>query len=361
MQIALIRSRGSSTGGAELYAARLMTALVAGGHDVHLLAERWDNMPAGVRLHPLEVTGSRAQRPVRLAEAAAATVTRARFQCVLSLERTACQHVYRAGDGVHRVWLEQYRRFSPWWRRPFIGLGAFHRNVLNLERLTFDPTRTRHVIVNSTMVRDEIVRCFGFPADRIHLVRNGVRTERFRSGQRDATRARLGIRPDEYVLLFVGSGWVRKGLPVLVEVMKRFHARRDSVKLIVVGKGRLRGVPPNVIFAGTTDAVQDFYAAADLFTFPPIYEPSANVVFEALAAGLPVITTVFNGAGEVLTPGIHGTILPDPADANALEEAIQSWRAKPGRIPFPTETIDLDRNVAETVRILEIAASTSQP
>jgi hypothetical protein len=70
---------------------------------------------------------------------------------------------------------------------------------------------------------------------------------------------------------------------------------------------------------------------------------------------------VFNGAGEVLTPGIHGTILPDPADANALEEAIQSWRAKPGRIPFPTETIDLDRNVAETVRILEIAASTSQP
>lgn len=356
MQIALIRSRGSSTGGAELYATRLMTALVAGGHDVHLLAERWDNLPSGVRLHPLEVTGSRARRPVRLAEAAAATVVRERFQCVLSLERTACQQVYRAGDGVHRVWLEQYRRFSPWWRRPFIGLGAFHRNVLRLERQTFDPARTRHVIVNSTMVRDEIVRCFGFPADRIHLVRNGVRTERFQSGQRDATRARLGLRPDEFVLLFVGSGWVRKGLPVLVEVMKRFHARRDPVKLIVLGKGRLRGAPPNVIFAGTTDSVQDYYAAADLFTFPPIYEPSANVVFEALAAGLPVITTVFNGAGEVLIPDVHGTILPDPADTNALEHAIQSWRAKPGRIQFPTATIDLDRNVAETVRILEMAA-----
>lgn len=359
MQIALIRSRGSSTGGAELYASRLMTALVAGGHDVHLLAERWDHLPSGVRLHPLEVTGSRARRPVQLAAAAAATVARERFQCVLSLERTACQQVYRAGDGVHRVWLEQYRRFSPWWRRPFIGLGAFHRNVLQLERQTFDPSRTRHVIVNSTMVRDEIVRCFAFPADRIHLVRNGVRTERFQSGQRDATRARLGLQPDEYTLLFVGSGWVRKGLPVLVEVLKRFHARRDPVRLIVLGKGRLRGAPPNVIFAGTTDSVQDYYAAADLFTFPPIYEPSANVVFEALAAGLPVITTVFNGAGEVLTPGVNGTILTDPADTNALEHSIQSWRAKPGRIQFPTATIDLDRNVAETVRILEMAAGQS--
>ena len=358
MQIALIRSRGSSIGGAELYASRLMAALVAAGHEVHLLAERWDDLPQGVRWHPLEVHGSRAQRPVHLAAAAAAVVARERFPCVLSLERTACQHVYRAGDGVHRVWLERSRRFSPWWRRPFVGFGAFHRNLLRLERQTLDPSVTRFVIVNSLMVRDEIIRCFGFPADRIHLVRNGVPTARFRTGDREATRARLGLRPSDHALLFVGSGWFRKGLPVLIEVMKRFHARRDPVRLVVVGKGRMGGLPPNVILAGTTDSVQDHYAAADLLAFPPIYEPSANVVFEALASGLPVVTTAFNGAGEVIVPGVHGTVIPDPSDAEALERAIQSWRARPGRIAFPVESIDLDRNVAETVRILEVASAT---
>jgi len=356
MQIALIRYRGSSTGGAELYAARLMAALVAGGHEVHLLAEHWDPLPAGVRLHRLEAGGSRGRRLVRLADEAAATVARLRFGCVLSLERTAGQQVYRAGDGVHRVWLERLRRATPWWRRPFVGMGAFHRNLLSLERRTFDPALTGRVIVNSRMVRDEIVRCFGFPADRIHLVRNGVDVGRFRTGRRDAVRAGLGLRPEEQVLLFVGSGWIRKGLPVLVEVMRRFQARRDPVRLIVVGRGRFRGAPPNVIFAGTTDAVQDYYAAADLMAFPPIYEPSANVVFEALASGLPVVTTAVNGAAEVLTPGVDGTVLADPSDVDALERALQEWRARPGRIRFDTSVIDLDRNVAETVRVLEDAS-----
>lgn len=357
MQIALIRYRGSSTGGAELYAGRLMAALVAGGHEVHLLTEQWDDPPPGVRLHRLEGGSSRAGRLVRLASDAAAVVERHRFECVLSLERTSCQQVLRAGDGVHRVWLEQLRRFSPWWRRPFVGWGAFHRNVLHLEARSFDPALTRHVIVNSRMVRDEIVRCFGFPAERIHLVRNGVDVVRFRSGRREATRVALGLRPDDYALLFVGSGWVRKGLPGLIEVMRRFHARREPVRLVVVGKGRFRGAPPNVIFAGTTDSVEDHYAAADLLAFPPIYEPSANVVFEALASGLPVVTTACNGAGEVLTPGVDGTVLADPSDREALERAIVEWRAKPGRIRVATETIDLDRNVAETLRVLRLASS----
>lgn len=357
MQIALIRYRGSSTGGAELYAGRLMAALVAGGHEVHLLAERWDDPPPGVRLHLLEFGGSRARRLVRLAAAAGAVVARHRFECVLSLERTACQHVYRAGDGVHRVWLERLRHSSPWWRRPFVGRGAFHRNLLRLEAGCFDPTVTRHVIVNSLMVRDEIVRCFGFPADRIHLVRNGVDVARFRSGRRDSTRASLGLRPGEHALLFVGSGWVRKGLPALVEVMRRFHVRRDPVRLVVVGKGRFQGAPPNVIFAGTSDSVEDYYAAADLLAFPPIYEPSSNVVFEALASGLPVVTTAYNGASEVLTPGVDGTVLANPSDADAFERAIIEWRAKPSRIVFAGETIDLDGNVAETVRILQLASS----
>lgn len=357
MQIGLIRFRGSSIGGAELYATRLMGALVGAGHEVHLVAEEWAGLPAGVRLHPLAVRGSRAQRPERLARAAAEVVARERFQCVLSLERTACQHVYRAGDGVHRVWLEQRRRFAPWWRRPFIGIGTFHRSVLRLEARTFDPAVTRRVIVNSEMVRGEIQRCFGFPGERIDRVRNGIETARFRHGAREATREHLGLASDEYTLLFVGSGWERKGLPRLLSVMRRFEARGERIRLIVVGKGRSGRAGANVLFAGTMNKIENAYAAADLFVFPPIYEPSSNVVFEALASGLPVVTTIFNGASEILTPGEHGTTLQDPADLDALEQAILSWKARPGRIHFPAEPIDLSRNLRETIAVLERAVT----
>ena len=357
MQIGLIRYRGSSIGGAELYATRLMGALVGAGHEVHLVAEEWAGLPAGVRLHPVVVRGSRAERPERLAQAAAEVVARERFQCVLSLERTACQHVYRAGDGVHRVWLEQRRRFAPWWRRPLIGIGAFHRSVLRLEARTFDPAVTRRVLVNSDLVRGEVERCFGFPSERIDRVRNGIETARFRLGTRDATRQRLGVAPDEYVLLFVGSGWERKGLPQVLSLMRRFEARGDRIRLIVVGKGRAGRTSSNVLFAGTMADIENAYAAADLFVFPPIYEPSSNVVFEALAAGLPVVTTVFNGASEILTPGGNGTVLSDPADLDEMERAILAWKSRPGRISFPLEPIDLARNLRETLAVLERAVA----
>ena len=167
MKIALIRRRGSAIGGAERYADRLMRALLTRGHDVRLLAEAWEGLPDGVRLHTITVKGSRAVRPARFAEAVELATARERFDCVFSLERTLRQDVYRAGDGVHCVWLQRRRQFSPWWKRPFIGLGGFHRTMQALETATFDPTRTGRVIVNSLMVRDEILRNFPFPADQM--------------------------------------------------------------------------------------------------------------------------------------------------------------------------------------------------
>lgn len=357
MKIALIRRRGSAIGGAELYADRLMRALVGRGHEVHLLAEAWEGLAAGVHLHTLSVAGSRSVRPKNFAVAAKIVTAVERFDCVFSLERTLSQDVYRAGDGVHRVWLERRRQFAPWWKRPFVGLGRFHRTLCELEKRTFDPAITRRVIVNSDMVRREIIRCFGYPEDRIHLVRNGIDVARFQRGERAATRARLGLDPDEFTLLFVGSGWERKGLPTVLEMMRARHRRKDRVRLLVVGKGRSGAVPPNVSLLGTMKDVEHAYAAADLFVFPPIYEPSANVVFEALASGLPVVTTVFDGAAEVLTEGVDGTVLADPTDAVALGQAVDYWRAHPGRVHFDSAQLELGRNLDETVRVLELAAA----
>lgn len=358
MKLALIRRQFSATGGAELYVQRLLGALAAAGHETHLFAEKWQGQAAGVQFHAINVEASRADRPLRFAEMVNAALLQDKFDCVFSLERTLKQDVYRAGDGLHRVWLERRKHFAPWWKRPLIGLGAFHRNMRALEARTFDPANTKHVIVNSDMVRDEITQHFpAFPQDRIHLVRNGVDVKRFQSADRSAARARFGLATDDFVLVFVGSGWERKGLPWLLKFMA---GRSDDpkLKLLVVTRDRLRGkVPPNVILAGPLSDVETAYAAADLLTFLPIYEPCSNVVSEALATGIPVITTRYNGASELIDPGINGHILDDPRDFSALGAQVNHWRERGWAGPVKTRRpLGLDLNVQLTLRVLEQAA-----
>ncbi len=359
MKLALIRRQYAATGGAELYLQRLIAALVAGGHEVHLYAENWEGAPSAVTLHRIQIKAARSLRAVRFAEAVAHRLAPLDYDVVFSLERTVSQDVYRAGDGVHKVWLDQRRRYASWWRRPFIGMGAFHSNMMALERRTFDPSVTRHIIVNSDMVRQEILREFAYPAERIHLVRNGIQTARFQNGDRAATRRRFGLAESDFVLLFVGSGWERKGLPFLLRLMQRLEKTDPQVKLLVVGKGRLRAAAPsNVILAGPMPQVEDAYAAADLLTFLPIYEPSSNVVPEALASGLPVITSGFNGAAEWLTEGVNGHVLPVPEDTDALESAVRHWMARPEARPVSCAyPLDLETNVRETLSVLEMVAA----
>ncbi|HRJ11165.1 MAG TPA: glycosyltransferase family 4 protein [Prosthecobacter sp.] len=357
MNLALIRRHFAATGGAELYLQRLIAALAEAGHETHLYAEAWKGAPQGVTLHQVPVRATRASRPPRFAEAVAGQLRGARHDIVLSLERTVSQDVYRAGDGVHAVWLEQRKRYAPWWRRWLIGRGAFHRNMLALEKRVFDPAVTRHVIANSEMVRQEILERFPFPAERVHLVRNGIHTARFQTGERAAARRSLGLEPGHYALLFAGSGWERKGLRFLIALMRRLEKSAPHVRLVVAGKGRLLRPPPrNVILAGPMPRVEDAYAAADLFTFLPVYEPGSNVVLEALASGLPVITSRFNGAAEWVVEGENGHVLADPADTAGLEAAVRHWMARPGArpvsAPFPLE---LEANVRGTLEVLERA------
>lgn len=394
MKLALIRRQFSATGGAELYLHRFLEALAARGHTLHLFTESWPAASPGIVVHAAKIACSRATRARRFAEAVRAETAKEHFDCVFSLDRTLRQDVYRAGDGVHRVWLMRRRQFAAWWRKPFTGLGSFHKMMLKLEAETFRPQNTRHIIANSEMVKREILDYFQFPAERIHVIRNGVDVSRCRRGDRAATRARFGVAEEEFLLLFVGSGWERKGLPFLLKAMfkcldptsdwpaqfqegieraiaqatrlrpavaipgnrKTDFLRR--IKLLVVGKGQKPfRCPGNVVFAGPMVDVENAYAAADLFVFLPIYEPSANVVFEALAARLPVVTSALNGASELIRDGVNGTVIADPSDTQRLVQAIGYWWARQGcALEIDENQVSLGRNIRETLAVLELAA-----
>lgn len=357
MKLALIRRQFTATGGAELYLQRLLGALATRGHELHLFAETWDGAPANVELHRVEISAARATRYPRFAAAVKEKIAHAQFDCVFSLERTVQQDVYRAGDGVHRVWLQRRKQFSPWWKSPFVGLGAFHKNLLALEAKTFDPQNTRHVIVNSEMVRQEILKNFPFPPERIHLVRNGVDVARFQRGNRAATRMRLGVAEDEFLLLFVGSGWERKGLRFVLNAFTQLRAKNPKLKLVVIGKDHPPASPPTgVMFPAPVRDLENFYAAADLLVFPPIYEPSANVVIEALAAGLPVVTSANNGAGEIILENVTGNVVHQFWQSETLAATIQKWITAPRRVTPDFAALQLERNVSETLAVLELAA-----
>ena len=355
MRIAVVRRAYGGVGGAELYTERLISSLGEDGHEVRLLSGASAcALPGKAKFVQLQVPHRRSARVRGFSEAVKQWRADNSVDCVFSLERIEGCDVLRAGDGLHSVWLDKWRKYAPWWKKWRVGLGAFHNEMLLLEKKAFDPNFCRRIIVNSQMVKNDILSRTSFPAQLIHLVRNGVDVQRFQnSKERDSLRRQLGLSLEDYILLFIGSGWERKGLYYVIEAMRKLG---PSYKLIVAGKGRPPFFcPNNVSFLGSITNPEHLFAAADLMVFPPIYEPSSNVVFESLAAGLPVITSKDNGAHEIIREGLDGMVVHNPADITTLAKAIVNWRKTHGdervRIEFDTS---MDRNVKETLEVINL-------
>ncbi|HEY4638587.1 MAG TPA: glycosyltransferase family 4 protein, partial [Candidatus Udaeobacter sp.] len=182
---------------------------------------------------------------------------------------------------------------------------------------------------------------------------------------REKSRLELKLNPDQIALLFAGSGWERKGLLFAVEAMALCKDRK--MRLLVAGRGeagpyktmrlRLWREDP-VQFLGEVADLVPVYAAADIFILPTIYDPFSNACLEALASGLPVITTRSNGFSEIIENGVHGSIVENPADLVGLRDAIRFWLDSSRRQAVRSANIqrasqfDISNNVAQTLQVL---------
>jgi len=277
---------------------------------------------------------------------------------LMSLERIWRCDVYRAGDGVHRAWLERRAAVEGRLQRLTRFLNPKHSAALTLEKSLFAEGGAGRVIANSQMVQEEITRFYGYPQDRIELIYNGVPIDRFRLNleTRQTLRERLGLKHDEIAVLFAGTGWERKGLRFAI---KAIEASGKKMRLLVAGRGDKRKYrSSSVQFLDVVHNMPALYSAVDIFLLPTIYDPFSNACLEALAAGLPVLTTRANGFSEIIDHRTHGSVIDDPQDISALQAELRYWsdgsRREEARITNSglASKFDISVNVARTLEIL---------
>lgn len=283
-KIHLIREKPSKFGGAEVYLSRLSKALKVEGIKYQIVNSIFPSfLPSWLRiiLFNFQVCLTKKNK------------------LYFSLERIVCPDVYRAGDGVHKVFLNIENKSK---------LNPLHPIYLFLEKRCFN--NAKFIIANSNMIKDEIIDTYGIRPNKIDVVYNGVesKTINHESSFKKLSKE-FDIDKNSSILLYVGSGFKRKGVEEFLEIIAKL--KNQSVKAFIIGKeknleyyqqlSKDLKIDKTVIFTGPRADVDDFYTISDIFLFPTRYEPFSNVVLEAMSFENAVFTTRQNGAHEILT------------------------------------------------------------
>ncbi len=253
-------------------------------------------------------------------------------------------------------------------------LGTFDYNLYRSamrrgERAAFGKKGPAGLIVVSEQMKRDILQYYGDCGREISVIPNAVDTEVFQPKNRDSFREPIrklhGIPSKAPVILFVGGDWERKGLAFATAALAR--VRSQDATLLVVGAGsesqyiqlaKKYGVAERVVFAGVTGEVQQYYAAADVFVLPSLYEPFGLAVAEAMASGLPVVTSANVGASFLITDRVNGFVIVNPWDEDSLAERLdfllsdeELRRAVGERARLTAEKLSWDNVVRETMNV----------
>ena len=365
MKIALIRKDFSPRGGGgERYSVDLARALRDFGHEVHVLAHRYEPMKGisfhsvAVPLKPFGLQNWTFAKNVRLA------LSRNEFDIVNGLSQIYPQDIYRLGDGVHKHWLtvRRPRIFSHLYDK----VSPRHRLLLHLEKKIFSPGNFRRIIANSELCKQHAITYYKVPPQLIDVIFCGVDFDIFNSSVHNEgaqSRASLGIGRKAIVVLFVGTNYERKGLDTLLQAISRLRYK-ENYRLLVVGKGNIPryqklahklGLREVTIFCGFQEHMPSFYGAADIFVLPSYYDPFGNVCLEAMACGLPVITTRETGVSELMAHGKSGFIMDHPGNISALVNWLEALadpkmrRSMGAEAQEQTAFLTVERNVKLTI------------
>ncbi len=327
MKVALVILHADpARGGAERYTRDVAAGLTARGHAVTVVAATFADVPAGVATVPVAATGAtRVGRYGRfLAGVDAATA--GRFDVVHAMLPVRRCDVYHPHAGVAA--------------EAVAAAGVVGR--LNRRRARFAAVERRLlggptppvVLCLSGLIRSAVRRHHpALPADRLVTLFNGTDLDRFDPARqpdpRPTVRGELGFSDDDVVGLMLAQDFERKGLAQAIAALRAV----PGWTLLVGGRDQQgpfrrlvarQGVEARLHFVGNVDDPAAYYRAADFFILPTRHDPCSLVVLEALAMGVPVISTARNGAVEAMRDGVHGRIVADQTDAAGLAAAVRA-------------------------------------
>jgi UDP-glucose:(heptosyl)LPS alpha-1,3-glucosyltransferase len=333
-------------GGAESYAVGLAQTLVCEGWEVHLYGHSWDGHPAEAVFHSIARLPRWVPPSIRILSFALRhrrMIAEEEFDIVLGFGNTLVMNVYQSHGGVHFISNTRKLQAIPNPLARWLKLAAmlatpkYHARAW-IESAPFRNSQRPVIIAISDMVRNDMADYFHGDKNEIRLVYNGIDQVRLRAANpdlRQELRKRLGFG-NEVLFLFMSYDFRKKGLRYLVEAAGRLRDRVGTGRFGVVAVGAqpsplLRRMVSKlqlgdiVVFPGATREPEAFYRACDVFVLPTFYDACSLVVFEAMAAGLPAITTDSNGAAGIIHEGVDGVVLHDARNTDEMADAMERF------------------------------------
>jgi UDP-glucose:(heptosyl)LPS alpha-1,3-glucosyltransferase len=355
-------------GGLEHWTCCLAEALVQRGHEVHVVAARFAAGDLAVVRHSFSCDPS----PDTQARQIEAAIHGQRFDIVHDMGYGWSGDVFQPHTGSRVLNLQRDLAAMPIPARMRKLLSPRFRNWRRALRAT-EHRQMRSagcVLAVSELVKSELTRMHDLAPSRIQVVPNGVDTERCSPAHRDAKRAAsrraLGLADDEVAFLTVAHNFRLKGVDTALQAIELLARRHAKIRLLVAGDGAVAdyrrkaarlGIAERVSFLGRVDAIDGLYAAADVLVHATHHDACSLVTLEALAVGLPVITTRVNGAAELL--GNAGLVIATPSDVRALTHAIEVMldpdrrRAMTDAARRLAPALSFENNVARIVEVYQ--------
>ncbi|TNF66373.1 MAG: glycosyltransferase family 1 protein [Gammaproteobacteria bacterium] len=278
-----------------------------------------------------------------------------------SLERITHPDVYRAGDGVHKVYMKlKNSKFNP-----------TNTVYCYLEKRCFNNAKL--IIANSNFIKNQIIETYQIPANKIKVIYNGIAIKKPDHELAQKTlKNEFPIIENKKIILFVGSDFYRKGVDIFLAILAQLKS--DSFHAFVIGKDKQintykkqadsLGLNKQVTFTGLRKDVEHFYALSDIFLFPTRYEPFSNVVLEALATNNVTFTSDSNGASEVLpndytiNKNNHNIIAEKIDTLLNNNHLLEAEKLKHKQI---AQSLSIEKNASETLNaILPIITTTNK-
>ncbi|MBW7898484.1 Lipopolysaccharide core biosynthesis protein RfaG [Candidatus Brocadiaceae bacterium B188] len=361
-------------GGVESYVYNASRQFLDYGYDVHIFAHRFSQnqdkrlffhyVPAITLWSPLKYWTFAVNAPKVIKKSKIA------FDLIHGFTRTLYQDIYRVGGGCHWDYMmHTYPLMQSRLGKLLMCLNPRHFSLLLLEKIIFQKKCYKHITCISEQCKKELIHHYQLAPDDIDVIYNAVDIEAFtphnRTAYRNTVRAKYAIAPDDVLLLFVGSGFKRKGLKHAINALSVIDTPQ-KLKLLVVGKGNVReyqrfaqkkGVSDKLVFAGACRHIHEIYAGGDIFIFPSEYDAFGTACLEAMASGLPVIVSKASGASEIITHGKDGFIISHPIDAKEIAIYLQVLLEKETREYMGSnarqkaEQYSFQANIEKTLRI----------